>query len=84
MDVFFFIASIAAVVLAIFLAVLLYYLIGFARNLKYISDRARTEADHLAADLSALRDNVRAQGFKMRHALDFMKNFYKRRTARKK
>lgn len=84
MDVFFVIASAAVIVLAVFLAILLYYLIGFAGNLKYISDKARAEADNLAQDLQDLRASVRSGGFKLKSALDFFKNFYQRRKTTNK
>jgi len=85
MDVFFFIASIAAIILLILLSILLYYLILFVRDLKYISGKARIEAENLAQDLDDLRQNIRNEGFKFRSFLEFVQNLFKRkRTGTKK
>lgn len=51
MDIFFVIASIAAIILAVLLIILLVYLIKFVKNLKYISDKVRTETDRFSLNI---------------------------------
>ena len=84
MDIFFVIASVAAVVLVILLAILIYYLILFMRDLKYISGKARAEADNLSEDLGALRKNIREQGFKIKHGIEFIQNIFNRKSNKRK
>ena len=79
MDIFFFISSIAAVILAILLVILLVYAIGFMRDLKYISSKAKIEAEHLSEDLNNFRQSIKQQGFKLKNLANFFINIYKRK-----
>ena len=76
-DVFFFITSIAVVIIAILLAVLIVYLIKVSRDIKYISQRAKTEADNIIDDVSKLRTNLKEQGGKIKDLAGFFSRFYK-------
>jgi len=71
MDIFFVIASLVTMILAVLIIILLVYLIMFVKNLKYISDKARTETDNLSQDIQTLRENIHSGGFKVKHALNF-------------
>ncbi len=79
MNIFFVIASIAAIILTILAVILLVYLIKFIKNVKYISDKARTEADNLSFDIQDLRKNVRSHGFKLKYLLNFLRSIIKKR-----
>lgn len=76
-DVFFFITSIAVVVIAILLTILIVYLIKVSRDIKYISQRAKTEADNIIDDVSKLRTNLKEQGGKIKDLAGFFSRFYK-------
>jgi uncharacterized protein YpmB len=78
MDVFFFISSLATIILTILLIILLVYLISFARDLKFISGKAKIEAENLAKDLSDLRQSIKRQGFKIKNLAKFFINILKR------
>ena len=79
MDIFFFIASISGGILAILFAILLIYLIKIIRDLKYISGKAKIEADNLAQDIENLRQGVKKKGFQLMHAINFFRNIIKKR-----
>ena len=72
-DIFFFVTTIAVVVLTILLAILIIYIIKITRDVKYISTRAKTEADLISQDLSDLRDNVK-KGVKLKYLISFFNN----------
>ncbi len=78
MDVFFYITTIAVVVLTVILAIATIYGIKILRDIKYIAGKARAEADALAEDIGELRDNVKHQGAKLRYFVKFFNNLYKR------
>jgi len=76
-DVFFFITSIAVVVIAILLTILIIYLIKVSKDIRYISQKAKTEADNIIQDVSQLRTNLKEQGGKIKDMAGFFTRFYK-------
>lgn len=79
-DVFFFITSIAVIVVGILLVILVVYLIKVFRDIKYISGKAKTEADLISQDLSELRQNVKEEGVKIKHLSKFFSNLYNKKS----
>lgn len=77
MHVFFFITSVAAVVFGILLAVIMVFIVKILQDIKYISNKAKKEADLISEDLSDLRDKVHANGARLKYFLSFFKNIYK-------
>ncbi|HEX9502908.1 MAG TPA: hypothetical protein VF974_01115 [Patescibacteria group bacterium] len=77
MHVFFFIASIAAIIVAVLLAVMISYFIKILRDINYISGKAKKEADLISEDLSELHEKVRAHGMKFRYIISFIRNIYR-------
>ena len=77
MHVFFFISSIATIVLGFLLAVIIVFFIKILNDIKYITGKARTEADLIADDLSNLRGKVRSGGLKLKYFLSFLGSLYK-------
>ncbi len=78
MDVFFFIATISAVILTILLAAALIFVIKILKDIKYITKKAKTEADIISGELSELRENVKTQGAKLKYFSSFFSNVYKK------
>jgi hypothetical protein len=78
MDVFFFIAGICATVLSILLAIALIYLIGLIRDVKYIVNKIKHEADNLSQDIESLRESVNKKGFQLMHIVNFFSTIFKR------
>jgi hypothetical protein len=78
MDVFFFVATVATVVVTLVLAIAAVYVIKILKDVKYISRKAKTEADIISGELTELRQNVREQGAKLKHFSSFFSNVYKK------
>lgn len=81
-DIFFFITAIAVVLISIVFLVVLVYLIKILRDVKYISKRAKTEADLITGDLSALRKNIKEKGIAAKHFFSFFSSLYKKHKPR--
>ena len=79
MDVFFFVTTIAVVVLSILLAILIIYIIKISRDIKHITQKARSEAELISQDLSDLRQNVKEHGAKLKYFASFFSNLNKKR-----
>jgi len=77
-DIFFFVTTIAVVLITLFLLVAAAYFIKILKDIRYISEKAKQESDFISQDLHQLRDNVKEQGFKVKHAFNFFNSFYKR------
>lgn len=80
-DIFFFITSIAVVILTALLCVLVFYLIKVSKDIKYISQKAKSEADNVMADIHNLREGVKQQGQNLKNLLNF---FGRNKTSGKK
>lgn len=78
MDIFFFVTTIAVVVLTILLAILIIYIIKISKDIKYITRKAKSEADIISGELSELRENVKEQGAKLKFFSSFFSNIYKK------
>jgi hypothetical protein len=87
-DIFFFITSIVTVVLAIFFAIALFYIILILRDLRELSGLVRKGGETLAEDISDLRQAVLGGGSKVFSIFDYFLGLFthrhKRKTAAKK
>lgn len=77
-DVFFFVTTVAVIVFAALLAVLMFYLIGIMRNVRDISALAKDEGKNIKEDIAELRANIKREGLRIKHFTDFMKKPHKR------
>ncbi len=64
-NIFFFITSVAVVLVTILVAWALYYVVGILRNVRDISQRIDTETIHLQHDIKKLRSTVKTEGMKV-------------------
>jgi len=69
-DIFFFITSIAVIVVTIALVVALFFLVQILRDVRYVSKRVREESDRVLEDVEHLRSFVVKEGKK---AIDIKK-----------
>lgn len=83
-DVFFFITTIAVVLLAILFIIVLIYIIRILNDMKYISRRLKKESDLVSEDIAELRAQMRRGGFKLRNLITFFSNIYKRNKRKSK
>lgn len=77
-DTFFFITSIAVIIVAIMLVVLIAYLIRLSRDIKHITETAKEETDALAEDIDELRLKAKKEGFKWTSILGSLKRVFKK------
>ncbi len=77
-DVFFFITSIAVIILTALLVAVFVYAIKILNDVKYIAKKAKSETDLLAEDLRELRENVKTEGSKLKSFSKFFSSVYKR------
>ena len=74
-DIFFFVTTIAVVVVGIIFAVALIYLVMTLRRIRKIADLVHEEAVLVQEDMHDLRDAVRREGFKLKTVFAFSKFF---------
>lgn len=82
-DAFFFITSIAIIVIAIAVIIVLFYVIRLARHIAYVAKKIREESDHVAADLALMRAKVRAQGTSFTGIIRLFSGFFKKTKKRR-
>lgn len=82
-DIFFFITSIAVVILTILLAVILAYAIIVFRNLKKVSEQVKRQAQNLETDIDTLRQCVKSQGLGLK-LLFKLKDLFKSKIKKRK
>lgn len=78
-DIFFVVATVATVVLAGLLVVLLVYFIRISKNIDYIITKAKEETDAISLELGVFRKNVRETGFKLKHVINFFSSIKKKK-----
>lgn len=66
-NIFFYITSVAVVIVTVLLAVALYYIIGILEDIRDVTDRVRRGSEVFAEDLNGLRDNIKEEGARVRH-----------------
>jgi hypothetical protein len=83
-DVFFFVTTIAVVIVATVLTIVLLYLVKILRNVKRITEQVHEETVLFREDLHDLRGQVRREGFKLKQLMEFLNRLKKRKTSRSK
>jgi len=78
-DVFFFVTTIAVVLVTIGLVVGMIYLISIMHTIKRISRRAEKTADMVADDIVDLRNTIKEEGLSAKRMLSFFKRKSKKR-----
>jgi xanthine/uracil permease len=61
-DIFFFVTTIAVVLITALFIVAILYIVRILNDLHYISKVVRTETDHLAEDFEEIRDRLKREG----------------------
>lgn len=77
-DVFFFITSIAVIVLSAVVAVALVYAIRILRNVSHVSKIVSEESDLIAKDVSRLREEAENNGVKVGRLMRMFKKYFKK------
>lgn len=79
-DVFFFITSMAVILITILLAVGLVYVITILHTIKGISKQVKQEADLISQDIAEVRNYAYGQGWTVRGLVQLFKTIFGRRT----
>jgi hypothetical protein len=79
-DVFFFISTIALVIISAGLGVAIFYLIKILRNVREFSDKAKEEGFEMLSDLKKLRAGLRDEGIKWKHVATLVRSFFGRKA----
>jgi hypothetical protein len=78
-DVFFFIATIAFVIISVGIIIALSYAIRILKIAKDISERVRSESLEILAEVKTLRHALRDEGLKWKHVIDLVRGFFVRK-----
>ena len=78
MDLFFFITTLAVVLLAAFGAIVLWRLSRVLKNIEYISEQVARETDAVRQDFAEVRADIRRGKGRMKSVLDFLRKREKR------
>jgi hypothetical protein len=82
-DIFFFVATIALVLVSLIFLVMLAYAVRIAKNIRDISEIAKKEAQLLSEDLNDFRTKVKNEGSLWAGAKTFWGAFFSGRKGRK-
>lgn len=83
-DIFFFISTIALVVLSIGVLIVIIYLIRILHNVREVSDKVREEGDEFVKDARTFRLALREEGFKWKVVGGLIRGFFTTPLTRKK
>lgn len=85
-NIFFFITSVAVVLVTLLVIVLLMYLVLILKDFRGVSRKVKEETDLIALDINEARAHIRKEGGDLKSTFDFFKNLLpqkKKRTAKK-
>ena len=83
-DIFFFISTIALILISIGIVVVLVYVIKILRNVGEVTDKIKAESGEIVADLKKLRASLRDEGIKWKHVADLIRTFFMRKGRKAK
>lgn len=83
-DIFFFISTIALVLISIGIVVALVYVIRILRNVGEVTDKIKVESGEIVSDLKKLRANLRDEGIKWKHVAELARLFFMRKAKKVK
>ena len=78
MDIFFFVTTVAVVVLAFFAAFVLWRLERVLKNIEHISEQVALESDNVRQDLAEMRDDIRRGKGRLKSLFGFLEKSTKR------
>jgi hypothetical protein len=83
-DIFFFISTIALVLISIGIIIALVYLIRILRNVSDVSDKVKEESTEILSDIKELRTDIKKEGFRMSYVSRFFAKLFGKRSRSKK
>ena len=83
-NIFFFITSIAVILVTILAVVILMYIVLVLKDFRGISSKIREETDLIAMDINEARAHIRKEGVKAGFVFNFFKQLFKKQKSTKK
>jgi hypothetical protein len=83
-DVFFFVTTIAVVVLTLILSIIMIYLISILHYLRHISQIAKDQAEEISDDIDDLRSDIKTKGASLASIFDFLGSMTRKRVSGKR
>ena len=78
-DIFFFISTVALVIVSLFLATALFFVVKILRDVHAITSKVRKASDEIEEDFEHLRHVVKAQGYKARAMIELVIGFFSKK-----
>jgi|SRR5581483_340811 len=82
-DIFFFISTIALLIISAGIITALVFIVGILKNVRDMTDRAKAEWGEIVVDVRKLRAALRDEGVKWKHVVDLVRNFFVRDSVKK-
>lgn len=73
-NIFFFITSIAVILIAVLIVVLLIYIVLIVKDFRGVSRKIKEETDLIAMDIDSAREHIRQEGADVKSIFDYFKN----------
>jgi predicted RNase H-related nuclease YkuK (DUF458 family) len=83
-DIFFFVSTMALVVISIGIGIALFYAIRILRTVRDIAEKVQEESEQAISDLRKLRHELRDEGMKWKHVADLTRHFFMRKGGKAK
>jgi hypothetical protein len=83
-DIFFFVSTIALVLITIGIVIALIYLIKILRNVSDVSEKVKVESSEIISDIKTLRTDIKKEGFRINYISKFFGKLFGRRSRSKK
>jgi hypothetical protein len=83
-DIFFFVTTIAVVIVSIALTIALIYLAKVLSDVKEITQQAKEETVLFREDIKGLRSDIKREGFRFERFAMFVRNLFKKTSTRSK
>ena len=83
MDIFFFVTTVAVIVLAFFTAFVLWRLERVLKNVEHISQQVAEESDDVRRDIDEMRSDIRRGSSRLKAFFEFLQKFTKRKAKAK-
>ena len=80
MDVFFVVTTLAVIALSVLLVIALIRVLRILKNIEDVSELVEEEGKLLRADIADVRQNIKREGMRASHFIDFLSGTKKRRT----
>jgi len=83
-DIFFFITSLAVILVSAVLVVALIYLIRILRDAKVVTKKVKDETILISEDINELRIKTRKEGVKLKNFMEFFSGFFGKNKAKRR